>query len=321
MRYVLFLFVAVSIASCKSNNTCVDQSDPNCVAGDNGHTPTGDDVPVYIDGWVCPLDYISDDQCDCGCGGPDPDCDGLDSCSEPGCGAKECHACWNGSEGSIICDWAPEGWNCVGDAYEDRVCDCGCGIPDPDCNGAGCTDANCLDNSCGRCNNAAGEVIPCTGPIEGWTCDPFYYNTGYVNDCDCQCGIPDPDCGGEGCLEPGCYDAACNFCYDDAGEVRSCSPAPEGWTCRGDYYRDDECDCGCGLEDPGCAPPFCADSGNQVASCDDANACAVDEECVDPGCADVNCYDNFCQFCHIAGDEQQDCTTLGGTPEEPLEGN
>jgi hypothetical protein len=44
--------------------------------------------------------------------------------------------------------------------------------------------------------------------IPGWTCDPQYYDTGLADDCDCGCGIIDPDC-------PNSQAASCDYC--DAG--------------------------------------------------------------------------------------------------------
>ena len=58
---------------------------------------------------------------------------------------------------------------------------------------------------------------------EAWTCNLAFLGT--RDGCDCGCGAPDPDCGGLGCAEPGCVDAACAFCYDASGSDVGCPPA------------------------------------------------------------------------------------------------
>jgi len=47
---------------------------------------------------------------------------------------------------------------------------------------------------------------------------------------------------------------------------RACMPPPEEFTCRGELYGDDACDCGCGFIDIDCANELddaCAANGNQ----------------------------------------------------------
>ena len=34
-----------------------------------------------------------------------------------------------------------------------------------------------------------GQCVP-----NGWFCSPMYYNAGAEDGCDCDCGVPDPDC-------------------------------------------------------------------------------------------------------------------------------
>lgn len=75
------------------------------------------------------------------------------------------------------------GWYGVGDD-----CDCGCGAYDPDCDNP---DLEILNCEAGEVCNAAGECQGSGGP-NGWTCDLSYYAAG--DDCDCNCGIFDPDC-------------------------------------------------------------------------------------------------------------------------------
>lgn len=93
----------------------------------------------------------------------------------------------------------PDGWTCDPYVYDDAddVCDCGCGVIDPDC--ADATVGSC--DSCSECGEAACEWIveaadntsckaPPPAPAE-WTCNTLYYGDG---DCDCACGARDIDC-------------------------------------------------------------------------------------------------------------------------------
>jgi hypothetical protein len=47
-----------------------------------------------------------------------------------------------------------------------------------------------------------------SGVPAGWVCDPSVYGEG---ECDCGCGVADPDCGGQGCCAEGCCDPATCF--------------------------------------------------------------------------------------------------------------
>lgn len=58
------------------------------------------------------------------------------------------------SQGAWTCDQSHYGTN--------DGCDCGCGIPDPDCTGAGCTQGSCRDSSCSHCYNSLGNMVACT---------------------------------------------------------------------------------------------------------------------------------------------------------------
>jgi hypothetical protein len=109
-----------------------------------------------------------------------------------------------------------------------------------------------------------------------WTCDDDARMDAI---CDCGCGIPDTNCGGPSCTEPGCVAAACEQRNGCAANVitasnDTCGNAPNllGWTCpRGNYGTGDGCDCGCGQPDPDCA-------GN--------------------GCKSGRCFDDACFTCH-----------------------
>ncbi|MEM6291264.1 MAG: hypothetical protein AAGA54_08360 [Myxococcota bacterium] len=113
----------------------------------------------------------------------------------------------------------PAGWTCSVGSYNDGMtCDCGCGVVDPDCadetaascescNGEGSCDAEGMDCSI----IDADDNAVCDLTLLGWNCNPAFYDAD--DGCDCGCGAPDPDCGGDMTL------AICEFC-DNLG---SCS--------------------------------------------------------------------------------------------------
>ena len=91
--------------------------------------------------WTCNPDAYDagDDVCDCGCGLIDPDCsdfirDACTVCSNPGSCAvgMDCVGSIDiGNNGQCI---SVPGWTCPGAHYGTfDGCDCGCGVPDPDC--------------------------------------------------------------------------------------------------------------------------------------------------------------------------------------------
>lgn len=54
--------------------------------------------------------------------------------------------------------------------------------------------------------------------------------------------------------------------FDNPGARKACMPPPEEFSCRGELYGDDACDCGCGVIDIDCANATsgaCAGNGNQ----------------------------------------------------------
>lgn len=245
--------------------------DTNTVADDDSSSQTDTDAPPSGDE-SC-TDYLGiNDGCDCGCG-EDPDCGG-EGCSGPNCYATACDYCFNAQGDAVGC--APEEWTCQAYAYLDYYsCDCGCGIPDPDCGGGGCTEEGCDVPTCDECysdgvwNTCASSVAP-----PEWTCSPYAYADRYY--CDCGCGFPDPDCYDQGCTEPGCEVSACDSCADgQGGSVCPSDQPPEGWTCSPSYYSDTDCDCGCGIRDP---------------TCDDTAGCTAE------GCSES------CDYCFADGD-------------------
>jgi hypothetical protein len=95
--------------------------------------------PAAPDGWTCEEYAFGDNQtCDCGCGVLDVDCNGAvaawacDSCA--GCGDRYCNGTVD-PEDNTQCLPPPEGWTCHVEDFGNFFCDCGCGVPDPDCNG------------------------------------------------------------------------------------------------------------------------------------------------------------------------------------------
>lgn len=181
-----------------------------------------------IEGWTCTTGfYAAGDGCDCGCGIVDPDCpDGT---------AASCDFCIEGS-GSCVptgvdCEQAvlPDDngtcdlqslWTCDPMLYDagDGACDCGCGVPDPDCisgfvnacTGCGAT-GSCSEGEidCGTFVDPDDNYL--CNPIPGWTCAPNLY--GMADGCNCGCGIADPDC-------PDGLAASCDVCNN----YGSCAP-------------------------------------------------------------------------------------------------
>ena len=58
-------------------------------------------------------------------------------------------------------------WLCSPVRYADGVCDCGCGVPDPDCCGAGCDESDCWTEACVWC----WYDVEAPGAVEGTRCD------------------------------------------------------------------------------------------------------------------------------------------------------
>ncbi len=170
---------------------------------------------------------------------------------------------------------------------------------------AGELDAGTSSQDAGTPTVDGGEdagVSPPPPPDPVWTCDPSYYDA--ADGCDCECGIPDPDCGlanqalygcpseANGCSMdgyceiPGCGDGAFNpgleGC-DDGNDVAydGCSPGcrPEaGWSCSADPTSCVPVPQGW----VGSAGPYCLDAryaDGELCDC----GCGV----LDPDCADV----------------------------------
>jgi len=124
-----------------------------------------------------------------------------------------------GGEAEAAGDSLPPHWQCNPLYYNTRDgCDCGCGIPDPDCNDQGCATPGCNAAACEYCHIHDGMEFTCGAPppTSDWSCSGFYYGDGA---CDCGCTTADPDCGAGGCLPPGCDAPTCVFCWDGSDYI------------------------------------------------------------------------------------------------------
>jgi hypothetical protein len=213
---------SASCDSCNDMGSC-DEAGSDCSqidATDN----SGCAAPA---GWTCDPDYYSDTLCDCGCGVLDPACAdatsaSCDYCDDPGsCGEQFGCGVINDTN-NAICDTGPVGWTCNPAYYTDADCDCGCGIADPACADATsascdyCSDpGSCAENAnCSLINDTNNAI--CDAPPVGWTCSLAYYDTGLAGDCDCGCGIFDPDCAN-------LLATSCDYCDDTGSCATDCT--------------------------------------------------------------------------------------------------
>jgi hypothetical protein len=214
--------------------------------------------------------YADGAQCDCGCGRADPDCAGQ-GCDAPGCAAAGCDVRHDAAGRAL----RPSAWTCAAERFDTLDgCDCGCGAIDPDC-AAGCSEPGCRAPSCDHCWAADGSAFECR-----WTCDLARFDD--KQQCDCGCGVVDPDCRDRGCDEAGCWAAGCESCNGASGAL-----ACERGACDSAYFGDGVCDCGCREQDPDC--------GGAPA-------------CVEPGCSD-----DGCERCHDDAGELQACANWSCT--------
>lgn len=196
---------------------------------------------------------------------------------EPTCGDGFC----TGGETSATCPAdctglfaVPPTWTCNARWYAaGDDCDCECGAYDPDCDNAALRTTNCGIG--GRCLTDG----TCDVPIPAaWDCDPARYNNG--QQCDCDCGVYDPDCDNPNARVVNC--AAGARCQSDG----TCTASiPRDWTCRARYYHaEDGCDCDCGAYDPDCDDPQQA-----VYNCGPDSRCMPDGSCEIPIPAEWAC--------------------------------
>jgi hypothetical protein len=232
--------------------------------------------------WGCLRATYGDGKCDCGCWAPDIDCtkadlDHCDVCNAEGsCNRGACPGNINPDD-ITRCTPPPDGWTCTPAAYNDgSVCDCACGIRDPDCKDGKLSSCD----SCATVGSCANGACPsdvsstdnsqCEVPLR-WVCEARLYGDGH---CDCGCGMLDIDCADatyvacQACH--GCSDASCNTI--DQKDNSICTAPPASWTCSPRLYRDTtQCDCGCGFFDPDCDSP----SVDACDRCNDNNSCSL----------------------------------------------
>ncbi|MBM4356619.1 MAG: hypothetical protein FJ096_00760 [Deltaproteobacteria bacterium] len=102
--------------------------------------------------WTCPKEKYAGGKgtgCDCACGAPDPDCELTPAESVNGCMTGDVCS-------SDRC--VPGAWKCPPNFYDedmagptDGVCDCGCGVKDPDCKDGTLTSCDFCDDM-GSCS-------------------------------------------------------------------------------------------------------------------------------------------------------------------------
>jgi hypothetical protein len=143
---------------------------PLSAQAQNGEEPPpSEDAPQAPDGWTCQASYYeADDGCDCGCGIADPDCpDALpESCTYEWCGS-DADPDPNDTTACVEAEPPAEGWTCNHNFYGgDDGCDCGCGVPDPDCENN--TYDSCRYNYCPE-GEAPAQADPSQCEVGEWT--------------------------------------------------------------------------------------------------------------------------------------------------------
>eukprot|EP00727_Mastigamoeba_balamuthi_P012332 m51a1_g7721 hypothetical protein (594) ;mRNA; r:144197-147148 len=146
--------------------------------------------------------YWAYDGCQCECGGdPDPDCFDpyapVAVCSRKDLRTPFCAWSYGVASKCTGKQWkvasvlfadpsgVAERWGCAPERFNDgKVCDCECGMMDPDCLVSSIKQTSCRDNW--RCVDGTCAVPP------RWFCDSSNYNDSQY--CDCNCGDYDPDC-------------------------------------------------------------------------------------------------------------------------------
>ncbi len=270
----------------------------------------------------------------CGnCGGPAPDCDDGDVCTDDSCDpAVGCVYANNAAP----CD---DGSACTtGDACSGGVCVSGGPL--------GCDDGDvCTDDSCDPATGCVhmNNTAPCS---DGSAC-----TTGDLCSGGVCVGGPPPDCDdGNVCTDDSCDPSSgCvhvnNVASCDDGSACTTGDACSGGVCVGGPAPD--CDDANVCTDDSCDPAVGCVYANNVASCDDGSACTTGDLCsggaclggAPLGCDDGNvCTDDSCDpavGCVYANnaapcDDGSACTTgdacsggacVGGPPPDCDDGN
>ncbi len=234
-----------------------------------------------------------------------PNCEGR-ICGEDGCGGS-CGTCdGKCAPNGKVC--APASFTCEARYYADgNVCDCSCGAPDPDCEGAFRPVTGC--SSLGASCDASGA---CSEGIESlWTCPTAAYQDGFT--CNCGCGAPDPDCA----TLPGAKVIGCprgqSCSVGGTCEYKDCTPNCDGKTCGGNGCGGScgECTdalpyCSAGACQATCAPRcegrVCGDDGCGG----ECGTCASAETCLNGTCAAVEPEQSCQGVC--GGEAQSGCS-------------
>jgi hypothetical protein len=222
-------------------------------SGNDAALPTDAPTPQP----TCASEHLgTDDGCDCGCNVVDADCP-----TPLTIGSCEYENCETGFEldpsdptqcvptPPIV---VPAGWTCAATAYDDGVCNCGCGVnDDKDCPAAP-TISSCSANSCpsgmwpDRNNPTA-----CVAAVSGWTCT---YKQYYDTSCTCGCGVKDPTCPTDPHITQCTVDGCPSGQSPNPTQPTQCmTNAPQDkWTCSLALLDNGQCDCGCGAIDTDC---------------------------------------------------------------------
>jgi hypothetical protein len=148
----------------KHQHSCTDAGckTPTCeFCNAEGGARAACDGPKWSTAGTCKAElYGLDGKCDCGCGAIDPDCADGEGCAASLCPGKGCEVCHG--PGTLLATCVQ--WTCPKAAYGDgMICDCGCGAPDPDCSGFGCTEPGCREAMCSPtgCHDPFGRTVRC----------------------------------------------------------------------------------------------------------------------------------------------------------------
>ncbi|MBT9555860.1 MAG: hypothetical protein IV100_07525 [Myxococcales bacterium] len=191
--------------SCVAKGTCCDDYEascsctPDCNGKECGQDGCGGSCgqcsgsTPYCDGGACTAECT-------------PSCQGK-TCGDDGCGGV-CGTCGPGSSCSWTDQCVPVGWICEPYFYADELgCDCGCGVPDPDCQAEGSTVYGCPTAATACTSSGVCDVDFCNQASDcpsGWCMGAYYEGDGhYAGVCD----IPVPD--GEPLGTPCSFDAEC----------------------------------------------------------------------------------------------------------------
>lgn len=150
----------------------------------------------------------------------------------------------------------------------------------------------------------------CLAAPTSWQCDPDFYDT--HDGCDCECGIPDPDCNYNDTIIYGCTNGTIPTCINGNWSYSGPTP-PSSWTCSLAFYSgQDGCDCNCGAFDPDCL-----DIEQVVLNCP-----RLEDICSDDG----TCLSNYsipsvwvCPSSYYAGNDGCDCNCVAEDPDCELD--